>query len=421
MDKKKSAATHYQLKQIIKKTESTTIYLAYKNFMSFKNIIRQVNLAKITDEEKKSLENEINLNSLISSKFVLKIEESYKQGDTINIVTEYFEGGTLKDFLQEEQKKDRRFLKEEIIWKIFIQICLGLFKIHAKNIIHRSIKPAYIFLDSNFNVKITHFKNAYQLSDANQLCQDYIGTKYYMSPEMWEMNGYNTKSDVWALGVILYEMCMFSKPFDDKTEEGLKNKVVNVQYTSISNKYSKELIALIGSMLSQKMEDRPSIKDIIHKYVFISRSKDTNLYDYVDKLINPQGSAVKRPVSSFVPPNKRRPNSSKKLIEMRNKNRNVNKSSDGKADNKKKVNNSKNEDIYEILSKKFYKVREEVSNLIGKEEAKNLFSELSDSNINEISTKYGGEDTNSDKYIKLHKYLNDYVEIMKELCRSKNK
>ena len=72
MDKKKNL-TQYQLIKIIKKTESTTTYLANKNFISFKNIIRQVDLSKIKDKEKNELENEININSLFNSKFILKI------------------------------------------------------------------------------------------------------------------------------------------------------------------------------------------------------------------------------------------------------------------------------------------------------------------------------------------------------------
>ena len=120
MDKKKYS-TQYQFIKVIKKTESTTTYLANKNFMSFKNLIRQVDLTKITNKEKVELENEININSLFNSKFILKIEESYLNGKQLNIISEYFEGETLKDFLSHEHKKDRRFLKEEIIWKIFIQ------------------------------------------------------------------------------------------------------------------------------------------------------------------------------------------------------------------------------------------------------------------------------------------------------------
>ena len=285
---KQKYSTEYQFIKLLKKTETTTTYLANKNFMSFKNLIRQIDLTKISDEEKKEIENEINISLLFNSRFILKIEETYEHGHLFNIVTEYFDGITLKEFLSQEHKKDRKFLKEEVIWKIFIQLSLAIFRIHSKNIIHRSIKPATIYLDSKFNLKLTHFKNAYSLKSESDLCKEEIGTKNYMSPEMWLKQGYNTKSDIWALGVVLYEMCTFNKPFTDETEEGLFQKVTTGKYPPVGNKYSKELTGLIDEMLKIKPEERISIKDIIHKYVFISRSKETNLFDYVDKAINPQ-------------------------------------------------------------------------------------------------------------------------------------
>ena len=75
------------------------------------------------------------------------------------------------------------------------------------------------------------------MKSENDLCKEEIGTKNFMSPEMWLKEGYNTKSDIWALGVVLYEMCTFNKPFVDETEEGLFQKVTNGKYTPFGNKY----------------------------------------------------------------------------------------------------------------------------------------------------------------------------------------
>ena len=138
MERKKNIV-QYQLIKIIKKTESTVTYLANKNFMSFKNVIRQIDLSKISEQEKYSLENEIKINKIFNTRFILKIEDSKINNNQLNIISEYFESETLQKFLENEQKKDRKFLKEEIIWKIFIQICFALYHIHNKNIIHRNI------------------------------------------------------------------------------------------------------------------------------------------------------------------------------------------------------------------------------------------------------------------------------------------
>lgn len=424
MDKKKYS-TQYQLIKVIKKTDSTTTYLANKNNMSFKNLVRQIDLTKITDKEKEELENEINLNSLFNSRFILKIEETYQHKNQLNIISEYFEAITLKEFLGNEHKKDRRFLKEEIIWKIFIQLCLAVYRIHSKNIIHRKINPSNILLDSKYNLKITYFKSAYMLKSENDLCKEELEPKNYMAPEIWNKEGYNTKSDIWSLGVLLYEMCSFNKPFIDENEENLKEKIINSKYTSLGNKYSKELNGLIDEMLRIKPDERISIKDIIHKYVFISRSKETNLYDYVDKVINPQ---KKRVLSSKVDKRYKRPESGirERKIKKSVNNRNIYRINNdkNKGGNINNINNKEDEKInddVEKLTQQFFDVKKNVADLIGKKESNNLFEELSDNNINEIIIKYSKEDINSEKSKKLQNLLNEYIQIMTKVCLIKNK
>ena len=423
MDKKKYSS-QYQFIKIIKKTESTITYLANKNYISFKNIIRQIDLSKITDKERAELENEININSLFNSRFILKIEDSYQNSKQLNIISEYFEGITLKDFLLHEHKKDRRFLKEEIIWKIFIQLSLAIYRIHIKNIIHRNIKTSTVFLDTKYNLKLTYFKDAYLLKSENDLCKEEIEPKNYMAPEIFKKEGYNTKSDIWSLGVILYEMCTFNKPFDDENQDNLYQKIINAKYASIGNKYSKELISLIDEMLRIKPEERISIKDIIHKYVFISRSKETNLFDYVDKVINPQKSRI---LSSKTDKRYKRPQSAvkdKKIKKSVNAVRNsISKTNDKNKEQNNKINkedNKINNDI-EILTQKFFDVKKNVVDLIGKEKSNNLFEELSNNNIDEIMIKYSEEDINSEKSQKFKGLLIEYAEIMTKVCQIKNK
>ena len=421
MEKKKNL-TQYQLNKIIKKTESTTTYLANKNFMSFKKIIQQIDLTKIDEKEKAQIENEIKINSLFNSIFILKIEDYYKNNNQLNIVIDYFEGNSLKKFLLNEQKKDRIFLKEEIIWKVFIQLCLALNRIHARNIIHRNINTSTVLLDTKYNLKLTDFKKAYHLKSENDLCKEEIELKNYYAPEIWKKEGYNTKSDVWSIGVLLYEMCSFSKPFDDENQENLCQKIINGKYASLGNKYTKELRSIIDEMLRIKPEERISLKDIIHKYVFISRSKESDLFAYVDKVINPQ---KKRILSSRNDKIRKRPESGirdkriKKSVNVNNRN-NIKKNmdrNDGKEDEK---DNKNKEDEKEVdkLTKEFVEVKNKVIDLIGKEKSVNLFEDLSDNNIDEITNKYSNEDINSEKSQNLKKLLNEYVEIMLKVIKN---
>ena len=197
--------------------------------------------------------------------------------------------------MENEHKKDRKFIKEEIIWKIFIQLCFALYHIHNKNIIHRNIKTSNIIIDSKYNLKLTNFKNAYSLKSENDFCNEYNFDEKdnIIAPELLLKEEYNTKIDIWYLGVVIYEMCTFNKPFEGQNEEEIYKKILENLYPSIGNKYSKELIHLIDQLLIKNQKERPSIKDIINQYLFISKSKEANLYDFLDKIINPQKNSKK--------------------------------------------------------------------------------------------------------------------------------
>ena len=418
MEKKKNV-DQYHLIKIIKKTESSTKYLANKNFMSFKNIINQIDLSKISEKEKSLIENEIKKNSLFNTRFILKIEDTKINKNQINIIFEYFEGETLQKFLESEQKKDRKFLKEEIIWKIFIQLCFALYHIHNKNIIHRNIKLCNIIIDTKCNLKLTNFKKAYSLKSENDFCTelDYNeNEKYLKAPEILLKEGYNTKLDIWYLGVILYEMCSFNKPFKDENEEQINKNIIENSYQSIGNKYSKELINLIDQLLFKNQKERPSIKEIVNKYVFISRSKEANLYDFLDKIINPQKIQKKRVFSSKADKKSKRP-----ITAIHDK-REVKKS----ANIERNYIKEKKKDDIEILSEKFIEVKKNVKDLIGKEKADCLFKELTDVNINEIVNKYYKnnndkiENNEDEKSKELKKYIGEYINIMDKVNIIKN-
>ena len=405
--------------KILKKTDTTVTYLANKNFMSFKNLIRQIDLSKITEQEKSLYEKEIKINSLFNTRFILKIEDSKIDNKEINIITEYFDGITLKKFLENEHKKDRKFIKEEIIWKIFIQLCFALYHIHNKNIIHRNIKTSNIIIDSKYNLKLTNFKNAYSLKSQNDLCKEYIFDEKdnIIAPELLLKEEYNTKIDIWYLGVVIYEICTFNKPFEGQNEEEIYKKILENLYPSIGNKYSKELIHLIDQLLIKNQKERPSIKDIINQYLFISKSKEANLYDFLDKIINPQKNSKKRVLS--LKPNKinKRPVSAMQIKREVKKSANI----------KRKKEIEKDENDIDILTERFLDVKKNVTALIGKEKSENLFKDLTDVNFNEVVNKYyknednKNEENEIEKINELKKSVVEYINIMDKVALIKNK
>lgn len=103
------------------------------------------------------------------------------------------------------------------------------------------------------------------LDGTMDFAQTCIGTPYYMSPEIFQNKPYSYKSDVWALGCVLYEMTTLNHAFDANSLNGLAGKIVKGRYPPIHHKYSKFLRDLIGQMLLINPQQRPDLDQILRK------------------------------------------------------------------------------------------------------------------------------------------------------------
>lgn len=117
-------------------------------------------------------------------------------------------------------------LEEDAVWNYFLQILIGLHGIHKQNILHRDLKTSNIFLKSRGReVRIGDFGVARTLRE--DFAKTVVGTPYFLSPEICENQPYNSKTDIWSLGCIVYEMCTFSHPFDAENYNSLVKKILN--------------------------------------------------------------------------------------------------------------------------------------------------------------------------------------------------
>ena len=154
-------------------------------------------------------------------------------------------------------------------------------------------------------------------------------------------------------------------------------------------------------MLKVNYEERISINDIIHKFIFITKSKEVNLYYYTDKIIN-----SKKPGIITI---------KKRFIINRNYDKNI-KSYLDKKEEKKKLEN-----YFEQLNKRFFEIKQNVEDILGKPKSDKLFTELTINNINEIISKYNYECIYDEKNEKLKLLLIEYMHIVKNASYIKNK
>ncbi len=203
------------------------------------------------------------------------------------IVMELVEGITLKKFIE---KKGRLAIKEAV--GIAIQIAQGLEAAHNNHIIHRDIKPQNIMISREGKVKVADFGIAKAVS-ANTYTQNAIGSVHYLSPEQARGGYCDEKSDIYSLGVTLYEMLSGALPFaGDNTvsvalshiqsePQPLRELVPGVQYS-------------LDRIVQKCMQKRPE-----NRYLSASEL----IVDLKRSITNPEGDFVKLPVSGYVPDN----------------------------------------------------------------------------------------------------------------------
>jgi len=174
-------------------------------------------------EEKKRFIHEAKTASALDHPHICTIHEIDETEDgQMFIVMAYYAGESLKD------KIERGPLPIAEAINITIQIVAGLTKAHAKDIIHRDIKPANILITEDNQVKIVDFGLA-KLAGRTQLTKEgsSMGTVAYMSPEQTQGAEVDHRTDIWALGAILYEMISGQQPFVGDYEQAVMYSIMN--------------------------------------------------------------------------------------------------------------------------------------------------------------------------------------------------
>ncbi|ETN74144.1 kinase domain protein, partial [Necator americanus] len=142
---------------------------------------------------------------------IVLLDYGFKDKRKIVLLLEYCDMGTLKQLLEERGK-----LENHVTAKIFSDTCCGLMYLHNKKIIHCDIKPDNILLTAEGIAKITDFGVALGPGQKHRRC--FYGSDAYAAPETYLQNTYTTQSDVWSVGIVLYEMITGYRPFNNAKE-----------------------------------------------------------------------------------------------------------------------------------------------------------------------------------------------------------
>ena len=244
-------------------------------------VIKQINIQNMNEKDKQDTLNEAKILEKLDHPNIIKFKEVFianKPLKTLNIVTEYADGGDLSLAIKNQRKE---YFKESQILDYFTQICLAIKHIHGKHIIHRDLKSQNIFLTKTGLVKLGDFGIAKNLNCTWQKAKTMIGTPYYLSPEIVNNKPYSFKSDIWSLGVLLYEMMALKMPFDANSLPMLTLKIIKGNYAPPPQRYTADLRNLISQLLNVDPDKRPSVDQILKLPIIKNRIKNyLNEIDY---------------------------------------------------------------------------------------------------------------------------------------------
>jgi NIMA (never in mitosis gene a)-related kinase len=186
-------------------------------------VIKEVRLSALGPKERREATREADVLKSLQHPNIVKYAASFTERGCFYIVMEYADGG---DLAQKIQRRGRALFSEQEILHDFAQLALAIKYIHDRKILHRDLKTQNIFLMKDGRMKLGDFGIARVLEHTFQLCRTEIGTPFYMSPEICEGKSYNSKTDIWSLGCILYELCTLKRAFQGGNMNGLLMNIV---------------------------------------------------------------------------------------------------------------------------------------------------------------------------------------------------
>ncbi|EEY15723.1 G2-specific protein kinase nim-1 [Verticillium alfalfae VaMs.102] len=242
---------------------------------------KEISYLKMSAKEREQLHAEFQILSHLRHENIVGYfhREHLKSSQDLHLYMEYCGNGDLGRIIKNLTVKGER-AKESFVWSIFSQLVTALYRCHygtnppeagnnamglfsnvvrpkvpagTMTILHRDLKPENVFLGEDNSVKLGDFGLA-KMIQSHDFASTYVGTPFYMSPEICAAEKYTLKSDIWSLGCIMYELCAREPPFNAKTHFQLVQKIKEGKVNPLPDIYSPELMGTIKDCLRAKEE-----------------------------------------------------------------------------------------------------------------------------------------------------------------------
>ena len=229
--------------------------------------MKQIDLSKVGSQKEIELcKREVEVLQRLNHVNINKYYKSFNKNNCLYIIMEFMDNGDLSGFIKAHEKFNKP-VREVEVWNILLQSMTALAYIHSQNVIHRDIKPGNLFMTNDKTIKIGDFgvaaKKGNMTNVANpQFTGTVVGSPMFMSPEMIREEEYDMNTDIYSMGIAMYELCFFQSP--KKAGINMQGQVVfkDVPLTKNQNIYSNRLLNILQSMIVEDKSKRKSSAEL---------------------------------------------------------------------------------------------------------------------------------------------------------------
>ncbi len=259
----KRTIAHYELIEPLGRGGMGEVFRAYDTKLRRPVAIKLLPASLIADAaSRKRFEREARAAASLSHPNIVTIHEFGEHRGQVYIVMELVEGQSLRQVLEQGPLAIERALD------IVAQLAHALARANGRGIVHRDIKPENVVIDGDGHPKLLDFGLA-KLMGASRATSPgaAVGTLRYMSPEQVAGDDVDARTDVWSLGVLLYELLAGKTPFEREHVDAVVYSIANVPHAPLSARrtgVSPELERMVDKMLAKRREDRYAhMKDVL--------------------------------------------------------------------------------------------------------------------------------------------------------------
>jgi NIMA (never in mitosis gene a)-related kinase len=243
--------------------------------------VKKISLEGMNQAGKNKVKQEVDLLSKVKAPTIIDFFSSTVENDTRFIYLEYAKEGTLENVIRDYRLKGNKIPTEQTIdW--LIQILIALFSLNKNNMMHRDIKTENMLITEDKILKLSDLGISKVIDEQNKtLC----GTPYYVSPEIASGLDYDFNTDIWSLGIVVYEIITGIKPFDKANPSDLYISIQNDDYIPLPPDTDPKLIFLVSFMLRKNPKKRANLDDLLEcDFIYYRMIQIIELNNWKDKI-----------------------------------------------------------------------------------------------------------------------------------------